>query len=206
MKTFVRLVLSLVVLSAMFFVAVPRAAAEGEPPEVEEALELDPYCLNPESTVFEELAGFPLPPFYNSFFFNLYCQPAFVQVSQTGQQPARMDFFTGFVTATIYGIPGKNFKAFMAQHAPQPGVVPDGWYIYGYGVDIFYDDGNVNPSGVVCFQLPPDVLGNFELGVFSYKNGTFTRISNTGCGSFSGGGSFFLLMKTNPLDYFAPLD
>lgn len=195
-KTPVRVLVLLVFGGVLLFGAVrPAQALVGG---------VSPYCLNPESTIYEELYGYPIPPFYNAAHYNRFCQNGFGQAdAPEAGKPASLSLFDGFASATIDPVPGTNFKAFLYPHVPQPGIVPEGWYIYGYGVDIFYDDGNVNPEGTVCFKLPPGMAGNFELGVFSYKNGNFQRLSGSNCGWFTGGGSFFLLTKTNPVPFFS---
>jgi len=200
MKTkLVRFSVLFALLGATFFGAVhPAGAIVPGPP---------PYCINPESTTYETLFGFPIPPYYNAYHYNMYCKPGmgYAEPPAVGQ-PAELNLFNGFASATIYGIPGVNFKAFLYNHVPQPGIVPEGWYIYGYGVGIFYDNANVNPDGMVCFALPPEVYGNFELGVFAYDGTDFWWQSSTNCASFTGGGSFFLLMKTDPAPFFGPPD
>jgi len=190
-------------LGATFFGAVcPAEAKPAGPPPV-----VSPYCLNPESPVYETLIGFPIPPFWNAYHYNMYCKPGlgYAESPAVGK-PAELNLYNGFASATIYGVPGVNFKAFLYTHVPQPLDLPEGWYIYGYGVDIFYDDANVNPDGLVCFALPEGVYGNFELGVYAYDGEDFWWQSNTNCASFTGGGSFFLLMKTDPTRFFWPLD
>ena len=195
----VRLLVLFALLGVTFFGAVRPAQAQLAGPP--------PFCSNPEYTVFETLAGLSIPPFWNGFSYNMDCKSGvgYAGSPQAGQ-PAELSLFDGFASVTIYGVPGVDFKAFLYQHVPQPLVVPEGWYIYGYGVDIFHNDANVNPDGFVCFGLPAGVLGNFEVGVFSFDGENFSRMSSNACGYFTGGGSFFLLMQTSPAPYFWPLD
>ena len=194
-----RFVVLFALLGVTFFGAVDQAGAV--PPEPH------PYCVNPESTVWETLMGFPIPPEWNAHEYNDWCAPGHgVATTPSAGKPASMKLFDGFVSVTVYGLPGADFKAFLYQHVPQPLVVPDGWYIYGYGADVFYDNGAVNPEGVICFGLPADVYGNFELGVFSFDGQNFSRMSSNACASFTGGGTFFLLMQTDTIRFFGPLD
>ena len=157
------------------------------------------WCNNPFYAMLEDILNIPNPPYYSGYIYNLYCNPASgVADDPALTRPASMKLYDGFALAVIDGIPGVAFKAFLYQHYPQPQFVPEGWHIFGYGVDIFYDNGNVNPDGRICFQLPEGVLGNFEVGVFSYDGQDFSRLSSTNCAGFTGGGSFFLLTKVDP--------
>lgn len=137
-------------------------------------------------------------------YFENECKPAGQgqNVDPNNPNPGHMDLFDGFVHTTIYGVPGVQFKAFMYQVVPTPKNVPDGWYVVGYGVDIFYDDANVNPEGLVCFKIPDGYAANYSVGVYGF-DGTDYYLINTGtCGYFQGGGQFFLLIKgIDPLQF-----
>ena len=160
-----------------------------------------PHCIFPwfphlESILFGENLLFPI---YNGMVYDELCDGGFgVGAEVSTSHPGTIKLFDGWVSATIDAIPGASFKAFMYQVVPQPQNIPEGWHIFGYGVSIFYDNGQVNPDGYVCWALPEGVYGNFELGVFQYQDETFTRVSSNACGYFQGGGQFFLLIMTNP--------
>jgi len=190
MKKTLRLVSILAVLGAALFAATIPAQAGGW------------TCMDPMQTYWETYIHFPQE---DGYFWDIYCQKGDGTSGALGET-ASMNLFNGFVSATIDGIPGVSFKAFLYTHWHlQPETLPEGWHRYGYGVDIFYDNGSVNPSGFVCFSLPEGVAENLEVGVFSFKNGDYTRLSDTGCGYFEGGGTFFLLIKdANPSGFFTP--
>jgi len=194
----IRLLVLFALLGVTFFGAVRPAAAYVYWPQ--------PYCMNPEMPHLETLQNMPQPPAWH---YNLWCPDGpgygYGDVPEDGS-PAELNLYNGFVSATIYGVPGVDFQAFLYTHVPHPGNLPEGWYTYGYGVDIFFDNANVNPDGLVCFALPEGVYGNFELGVFAFDGENFWWQSSTNCASFTGGGTFFLLMKTDPAFYFWPPD
>ena len=205
MKLSVRLLTLLAVLAVSVFgaarpaLAAPAVAPPGPPPDC-----IFPWFPNLEKIIFGPNPPFPL---YNGILYDMNCGLfggiGFNTPVESGQ-PGTVDLYNGWVSATIYAIPGVSFKAFMYQVVPQPKNVPEGWNILGYGVDIFYDNGEVNPSGYVCWSLPAGLYGNFELGVYQYLDGSFHWLSNTACGSFDGGGQFFLLTKAIPENYYLP--
>ena len=193
----VRIFVLFALLGVSFFGAVQPAQAIIPYPQ--------PYCMNPEMPHLETLQNMPQPPAWH---YNDWCKwgPGYGYVEPAGTQPAELNLYNGFVSATIYGIPGVDFKAFLYTHVPHPTVLPEGWYTYGYGVDIFFDNANVNPEGLICFALPDGVAGNFELGVYAFDGQDFHWQSSTNCASFTGGGTFFLLMQTDPARFFWPPD
>lgn len=186
MKTILRIVTIFAVLGVALFAAIPAAQAGGW------------TCWMPQQTYWE---SYILSPDEDGTAWNMICNlPGAAGTGladdATGSAPASINMYNGFVSATIEGIPGVSFKAFMYVHHPLVSApLPDGWNRYGYGVDIFYDNASVNPSGYVCFGLPEGVVENLEVGVFSYKDGEYTRLSKNGCGYFQGGGTFFMLMQ-----------
>ena len=196
MKNILRIVTVFAVLGAALFVAIPSAQAGGWTCWIPQLTYWETYTLSPneDGTTWNSICNLP------------DASGVGLADDATASTPASINMYNGFVSATIEGIPGVSFKAFMYTHWQLvPAPLPDGWNRYGYGVDIFYDNGSVNPSGLVCFGLPEGVAENLEVGVFSYKDGAYTRLSKNGCGYFEGGGTFFMLMKNvEPIGLFTP--